>query len=134
MQPFAVLAALVLLAHLAWILWVIFGWTLTRHRPVLTVFHIVSLIWGIAVEAGPWPCPLTIAEQWLESRAGSNPYRGSFVIHYLAALIYPNLPEALLTWVGAGVCILILAIYADRFRRAMQDRRRSGDSPLLPRP
>ncbi len=135
MQPFAVLAALVLLAHLLWILWVIFGWTLTRHRPVLTVLHILSLVWGIAVEAGPWPCPLTIAEQWLETRAGSSPYRGSFMVHYLDALVYPNVPEALLTWVAAGICLLILGIYVRRFWRARaHNRRRSGDSPSLPRP
>ncbi len=134
MQPFAVLAALVLLAHLLWILWVVFGWIFTRHRPVLAVLHIVSLIWGVAVEVGPWPCPLTIAEQWLEARAGSSPYRGSFVIHYLDALIYPSLPEALLTWVGAGVCLSILAIYAQRLWRTLRDRRRPGDSPSLPRP
>jgi len=134
MQPFAVLAALVLLAHLLWILWVIFGWTLTRHRPLLTVLHVLSLAWGIAVEAGPWPCPLTLAEQSLEARAGSSPYRGSFIVHYLDALVYPDVPEALLTWLGTGVCILILAIYANRFRRAVHDRRRSGDSCSLPRP
>ena len=134
MQPFAVLAALVLLAHLLWILWVIFGWTLTRHRPILTALHILSLVWGIAVEAGPWPCPLTIAEQWFEARAGASPYRGSFIVHYLDALVYPDVPEALLTCIGAAVCILILAIYANRFRHAVHDRRCSGDSPLLPRP
>lgn len=134
MQPFAVLAALVLLAHLLWILFVLFGWILTRHRPVLAALHIVSLVWGIAVEVGPWPCPLTIAEQSLEARAGSSPYRGSFVIHYLDALIYPNVPEALLTWLGGGICILILAIYGNRFRRAVRDRRRPGHSPSLPRP
>ncbi|HUJ51532.1 MAG TPA: DUF2784 domain-containing protein [Bryobacteraceae bacterium] len=134
MQPFAVLAALVLLAHLLWILFVLIGWIFTRHRPVLAVLHIVSLIWGVAVEIGPWPCPLTIAEQALEARAGSTPYRGSFIIHYLDALIYPNVPEALVTWIGAGVCLSILAIYATRFWRALRDRRRPGDPSSLPNP
>ena len=122
MQAFAVLAALVLLVHLLWILWVILGWTLTRKRPALAVLHILSLIWGVAVETGPWPCPLTFAEQWLEGQAGVNPYRGGFLIHYLDALIYPDVPPALLTWAGAGVCVLILAIHGLRFWRAVRPR------------
>ena len=117
MQPFAVLAALVLLLHLIWILWIILGWAFTHHRPVLTALHIISLAWGLLVEVGPWPCPLTILEQWLETRAGSSPYRGSFIVHYLDAIVYPQVPEALLTWLGAGVCVLILGVYLYRLWR-----------------
>jgi hypothetical protein len=58
---------------------------------------------------------LTLAEQWLEIRAGSSPYQGSFIVHYLEAFIYPDLPQQLLTWFGPGVCALILAIHACRF-------------------
>jgi hypothetical protein len=122
MMFFAALAALVLLAHLAWILWILFGWVFTRHRPALTALHILSLVWGIAVEVGPWPCPLTFVEQWLEARTGSTPYRGSFIVHYLDALVYPNIPDALLTWLGGGVCVLILGIYLRRFWRAKSRR------------
>ncbi len=49
---------LVLVVHLAWILWVIFGAFWTRGRRWLAAFHIASLVWGIMVEVGPWPCPL----------------------------------------------------------------------------
>lgn len=103
-----------LVAHLLWILWVLAGWILTSRRPWLRWVHIASLLWAICVEAGPWPCPLTLAEQWLESRAGSTPYQGSFIIHYLEAFIYPDVPQALLTWFGPAVCVLILAIHASR--------------------
>lgn len=123
MRLFAALAALVLLIHLAWILWVLFGWLLTRHRPILAWIHIASLIWGVCVEAGPWPCPLTFVEQWLESRAGSGSYRGSFIVHYLDAIVYPDVPAQLLAWIGSGVCIAILGIYAVRLWR---DRRAGG--------
>ena len=57
------LAAIVLILHLAWIFWVIFGALWTRNRPALTAFHIGSLIWGIVVEVTLLPCPLTDAEQ-----------------------------------------------------------------------
>ena len=44
---------LVLVLHLAWILWVTFGTFWTSGRRWLTVFHIASLLWGILVEVRP---------------------------------------------------------------------------------
>jgi hypothetical protein len=111
----AAAAILVLLVHLIWITFVIFGAFWTRGRPVWTTLHILSLLWGIAVEAGPWPCPLTLAEQYFESRAGFPAYHGSFLLHTLDAVIYPNLPDWLITVFGVSVCVLNLGIYSWRF-------------------
>lgn len=111
----AAAATLILLAHLAWIALVIFGALWTRGRPVWSALHIASLIWGIAVEAGPWPCPLTLAEQFFETRAGITPYHGSFLVHTLDAIVYPNLPGWIVTVAGVAVCALNLAIYIRRF-------------------
>lgn len=117
MKLFIILAELVLMFHLAWIIWILFGWFLTRRRPWLAALHVASLVWGICVEVGPWPCPLTWLEQWLETDAGSASYQGSFLIHYLEAFVYPDVPPLLLTWLGSGVCIAILAIYVKRIFR-----------------
>lgn len=106
-------AVIVVLAiHLTWILWVIFGAFFTRGRPWWTAFHIVSLIWGIVVEIGPWPCPLTMAEQFLQRRAGIAPYRGSFLLHYLNRIVYPDISVSLLIACGVGVCVSNLGTYA----------------------
>lgn len=110
-----VLAIAVLSIHLLWILAVIFGVAFTRGRPVWSALHVVSLIWGIVVELAPVPCPLTMAEQLLQTRAGMQPYQGSFLMHYLDRLIYPNLPWWLVATVGAGICLVNLGIYARRF-------------------
>ncbi len=83
MDPYAVFAAVVLVIHLAWIAWVIFGWLLSRTRRVLRWAHFGSLIYSIVIEIAPWQCPPTLLEQWLESRAGMVPYRGPFLVHYL---------------------------------------------------
>jgi hypothetical protein len=89
----------------------------TRGRPLLAGLHIASLIWGVVVELGPWPCPLTILEQWLEARAGGTPYQRGFLVHYLDKLIYPDLPEGVVGWAGAGVCLVILGVYGRRLVR-----------------
>jgi Protein of Unknown function (DUF2784) len=113
------LAVAVLLLHLAWIIWAIAGALWTRGRPCWTAFHVISLIWGIIVEIGPWPCPLTLAEQWLETRAGMHTWRaGGFLVHYLQATIYPDLPAWLVTGFGIAVCVFNLSIYAQRFWKA----------------
>ena len=109
-------ATSVLALHLTWILWVIFGALWTRGRPGLAALHISSLIWGIIVETGPWPCPLTLAEEFFERRAGVVPYHGGFLLHYLDRVVYPNLPIELLTACGVLVCGVNLAIYVRRWR------------------
>jgi hypothetical protein len=116
------LAVAVLCLHLAWILWAIVGALWTCGRPWLTALHVLSLIWGIIVEVGPWPCPLTLAEQWLEARAGMHPWTGGFLVHSLETAIYPDLPAWLVTGFGVAVCAFNLCIYARRFWRGPASR------------
>ncbi|MGH9652349.1 MAG: DUF2784 domain-containing protein [Bryobacteraceae bacterium] len=124
MNPFAAAAAAVLCIHLAWILWTIFGAFVTRGRRFLTGFHLASLAWGIIVEVGPWPCPLTLLEGYLEFRAGLQPIQGSFIVHYLDAIVYPNLPVMLLVWIGVAVCAFNLGLYVRRFWKWQRTRLR----------
>jgi hypothetical protein len=110
-------ASLVLALHLFFILWVIFGAFFTRGRPLLTVVHIASFIWGLVIEIFPWTCPLTFAENWLEQRAGIALYSGGFLLHYLDALVYPSVPPLLLTVTAIAVFTANLAVYWRRWRR-----------------
>ena len=75
---YSALATAVLFLHALFIVWVVFGALFTRSRPILRWLHIVSLIWGILTELLPWPCPLTLLENWLEQKAGVEPYQGGF--------------------------------------------------------
>jgi hypothetical protein len=78
---YSALAAAILALHLLFILWVVFGATVTRRRPVLRCLHLGSMIWGMLIEILPWNCPLTWAENWLEAGAGVTPYQGGFLLH-----------------------------------------------------
>jgi hypothetical protein len=62
---YSALAAAILVLHLLFILWIVFGVTVTRRRPVLRWLHLGCLAWGILIELLPWTCPLTWAENWL---------------------------------------------------------------------
>lgn len=108
---YSALAVFVLFLHALFILWVAFGALVTRSRPVLRWLHIASLVWGILTELLPWPCPLTLLENWLEAKAGVQPYQGGFLLHYLDKLVYPDISATVLTVAGVLVCILNLALY-----------------------
>jgi Protein of Unknown function (DUF2784) len=105
------LAEIVLFFHGLFIAWVAFGFLLTGSRPVLRWLHVACLCWGILVEMLPWICPLTYLENWLESRAGIEPYRGGFLLHYLDKLVYPDISASLLTVGAVIVCGGNLAFY-----------------------
>ncbi len=105
------LAISVLFLHALFILWVVFGALLTRSRPILRWLHIASLVWGILTELLPWPCPLTVLENWLEGKAGVQPYQGGFLLHYLDKLVYPDISATVLTVAGVIICVLNLAFY-----------------------
>src|ERR1700719_4411209 len=106
-----------LITHLAWILWVIFGALWTKNRPLFAGFHIASLVWGIIVELGPWPCPLTLAEGFFERGSAVDAYRSGFLVHFLDLVVYPDISVELLTVCGVVVCAANLAVYARRYWR-----------------
>jgi|SRR5215467_8882997 len=112
---YRMLAVSTLLLHGLFILWVIFGALVTRSRPLLRWFHIASLVWGILTELLPWPCPLTLLENWFEAKARVEPYRGGFLLHYLDKLVYPDISATLLTVIGVLVCSVNVLLYARGF-------------------
>jgi hypothetical protein len=113
---YQVMAAGVLSLHAAYIAWIIFGAFFRRGRPRLAALHVATLVYGVIVEIFGFWCPLTALEKWLDVRGGVSAYRGSFVLHYLDALVYPNVSPNLLVAGAVALCILNLWIYARRFR------------------
>lgn len=126
MQLYAGLAEAALFMHLLWCAWIIFGWILTRGRRVLTWLHIGSLVYAIFIELTPWPpCPLTVAENWLEARAGVQPAAGPFLLRLLDAVVYPNLPEWAVAGAAVAACVGILGVYLRRGAQSSSLRKKS---------
>ena len=44
--------------------------------------------------------PLTVLENWLEAKAGVQPYQGGFLLHYLDKFVYPDISATVLTIAG----------------------------------
>jgi len=124
---FRIVAWTALAAHLAFILWVIFGALFTRRRPWLAAAHIASLVYAIFIEVAARPCPLTALEQWAQRRAGLVPYEGDFLAYYLGCIIYPDVRYTVLVPAAVAVCVFNLGIYARRGWRVWQER--AGKTP-----
>jgi Protein of Unknown function (DUF2784) len=52
-----------------------------------------------------------VLENWLEGKAGVEPYQGGFLLHYLDKLVYPDISASLLTVAGVTICVLNLAFH-----------------------
>jgi hypothetical protein len=111
-MPYRLGADLVLLAHAAFILFVIFGALAAAGRRRWICVHLAAVAWGALVElAGLW-CPLTSVENALRIAAGDAGYAGGFVEHYLLNVIYPvGLTPHVQFLLGAGVLLVNAAIY-----------------------
>jgi hypothetical protein len=108
----------VLAAHLAFVLFVVFGGLLALRRPRVAWLHLPAVAWAALIEFSGWICPLTPLEVALRRGAGEAGYGGDFVEHYLMALIYPaGLTRELQVSIGAGVLLINLVVYFVLWRR-----------------
>jgi hypothetical protein len=118
---YTLLADLVLVAHLAFIVFVALGGLLVLRRPRLARLHLPALAWGALSEFAGLVCPLTPLENGLRRMGGGAGYGGDFIGHYLTALIYPEgLTRNLQIALGAGALLINLAIYG--YARARKSR------------
>ncbi|ANF87703.1 hypothetical protein A7J50_4347 [Pseudomonas antarctica] len=115
---YRVAADSLVLFHLSFILFVLFGGLLAlKWRPVMWL-HLPAAAWGVAVEVFHLPCPLTRWENLFRHLAGQDGYGGGFVEHYILTLIYPAGLTPNIQWVlGAVVLLINMAVYVRLIRR-----------------
>lgn len=120
---FRILADLVLLAHLAFVIFALLGGLLVlRYRNLLWP-HLAALAWGVAVQWANWICPLTPLENALRRTGGEAGYAGGVIEHYAMRVLYPDaLPLELRYLLGLALILVNGAVYAyvlSRKRRRM---------------
>lgn len=130
---FRLAADAVLVLHLAFIVFVVAGGALGLRWRWMPLLHLPAAAWGVFIELSGRICPLTPLENLLRARAGQAGYDGSFVEHYLVALIYPSgLTRELQLVLAALVIVSNLAIYAGLVVHRRRTRRRAAP-PIVPR-
>ena len=83
------LADLVLVLHLAFIVFVLAGGLLALRWRWAPLVHLPAALWGVLVQVSGRLCPLTPLENALRGAAGEAGYAGGFIEHYLVPTIYP---------------------------------------------
>jgi hypothetical protein len=107
-----VLADLLVIIHLAFILFVVLGGLLALRRWWLALLHLPTALWGVFIEVSGGFCPLTPLENEFRRLSGSGGYPGGFVEHYLLPLIYPaGLSREIQLVLALLVLLANLAIY-----------------------
>ncbi|WP_433740202.1 DUF2784 domain-containing protein [Pseudomonas putida] len=100
------------LFHLSFIVFVLFGGLLVLKWRQVIGWHLPAAAWGVAVEIFHWPCPLTRWENQMRFAAGQSGYDGGFIEHYVWPIIYPaGLTPAIQLWLGVMVLVINLVVY-----------------------
>ena len=124
------LADLVVLLHLAFVLFVVFGGLLVLRRRRIAWLHVPAFVWGAAIEFGGWICPLTPLENRLREMGGAGGYAGGFVERYLVPILYPGeLTREIQIALGIAVLLINLAIYGFLLRHRQSCAEGKGQGP-----
>lgn len=88
----------VVVLHLLWILFIIFGALLARRIALVKWLHVAALAFSLGLQLFGWICPLTYLEVWLRQRHDpALGYTGDFLAQYAERLVYlPAPPEMVL--------------------------------------
>ena len=118
------LADIVVLIHLAFIVFALLGAVLAIRWPVVVWIHLPMAIWSALVEFGGWICPLTPLENWLRMQGGASKYPGDFLAIYVLPILYPaGLTRTIQVILGSVVVVVNISIYGYIFYRYRHQKR-----------
>lgn len=118
---YGILADLIVLVHLAFVVFVVAGGALAFRWPWAAWVHLPAAAWGALIEFQNWICPLTPLEVALRRRAGEAGYAGGFVEEYLLPVLYPG---AMTREIQVALGVLVLVVNAGIYAAVLLRRHR----------
>lgn len=128
-----VAATAVVLVHMAFLAYVVFGGFLGLRRLAWLWPSIATVLYAAFVTLASYTCPLTTLEKWLLEAGGRVPYEESFIAHYLHDVLYPAQYERAAWLITTGIALISYAVVLHRWRRTPVATS-SGDVPLVTSP
>jgi hypothetical protein len=107
----------VLILHLCFILFVVFGGLILLCWRKIAYLHVPAVIWAFLVQWFQWICPLTPIENWFRELGGDAGYEGGFIEHYILPLVYVDVSRWLHIALALAAVGLNLFVYIWVFRR-----------------
>lgn len=95
------LADVVVIVHLAFIVFVAVGGIMAWRWPMLLWLHVASVAYGAGIVTIGWECPLTPLEKYFRRLGNEQGYEGGFVDRYVEGVIYPERYATLLRFLAA---------------------------------
>lgn len=106
-------ADLVLLSHLAFVVFAVLGGALFWFDQRWAWVHVPAVLWSSIVNLANWTCPLTPLEKFLRTQAGRAGYSGGFVEHYVGQVVYPRgMPRQMELIAGVSILAWNGVVYA----------------------
>ena len=108
-MAYKLLSDFVILVHLLWILFILFGFLVSLKYVRVSYLHMAGLVFTLVLNLGGWYCPLTYLENYLHGLSEpQRAYGGSFIMDNLQKFIYLELDEVYLrmgaiVWVGLNM-------------------------------
>ena len=117
----------VLVLHLVFIVFAVFGAATTVRWRWIPLMHVPAAVWAIYIELAGKSCPLTYLENYLRIRAGQAWYGDTFIDHFLLRITYSSaLARPIHVGLAAGVVVINIGIYAWFFHRRRNADGRGG--------
>jgi hypothetical protein len=125
-------ADVVMLVHLAFIVFVVAGGLLALRWRWIAAIHLPVAIYGVVIQLAGFTCPLTPLEKALRRRAGSAGYEGGFVEHYIVPVLYPGEFTTRVQLTLAGLLLVANAVvYTIVWRRRPRRPQARPAQPLV---
>ena len=129
---YKILADAIVLAHVGFIVFAVFGGLLVLKWKRLAWLHIPAVIWAVVVEVSNWYCPLTPWEIRLRQLSGASGYETGFVEHYILPILYPAaLTKKIELVLGLSVLLINIAVYSWVWRRTHTSDKLSDESDRM---
>jgi len=120
---YRILADVVVLVHLAFLLFAVFGGILVLLWKRCAWVHLPAVLWAALIEFMGWVCPLTPLENWFREKGGGSGYRAGFVEHHILPMLYPDsLTRPSQVALGVLVLCINLGVYGLVLRHWMKTR------------
>lgn len=111
------LADVLVVVHLAFVIFVVAGGVLVLRAPWVAWLHVPAALWGAAISLGGYICPLTPLENSLREAGGGPAYTTGFIEHYIVPVLYPvALTRSIQVAAGLAVLVVNVVLYAIAFR------------------
>jgi len=123
-MPFRLLADLIVVVHFAWILFMLAGfilaligfwWKRFFDKWLFRTLHLLGIVYVGLLAVLREYCPLTILENALREKYDLYlTYPGSFIVHYLQRLVYPDIQPSMILIPTMIIAIFTILVFIFR--------------------